>query len=181
MSGMEEKLRGVTKRGSRHGPRAAGPAASDWPAASGSGGGGRGQATPSSSQPAGSAYNRESRRQSSRDGVEPTGQQAPPEHGELLFKVLPSLLIHTSRTKENRWCRDHLFAPTLAAFATGYPPARELFAYARRPGFASAEIHRHGKQKWTIDFACRPTLRCRGQGNLFALVLFLFFFFFFVR
>ncbi|XP_012349015.1 ras-related protein Rab-37 isoform X2 [Apis florea] len=88
MSGMEEKLRGVTKRGSRHGPRAAGPAASDWPAASGSGGGGRGQATPSSSQPA--AYNRESpgRRQSSRDGVEPTGQQAPPEHGELLFKVM---------------------------------------------------------------------------------------------
>ncbi|XP_043787781.1 ras-related protein Rab-37-like isoform X3 [Apis laboriosa] len=92
MSAMEEKLRGVAKRGSRHGPRATGPAASDWPAASGSGGGGRGQATPSSSQPGGSAYNRghesPSRRQSSRDSVEPTGQQAPPEHGELLFKVM---------------------------------------------------------------------------------------------
>lgn len=98
MSAMEEKLRGVTKRGSRHGPRATGPAASDWPAAPGSGGGGRGQAAPSSSQPGGSAHNRghesPSRRQSSRESVEPTGQQAPPEHGELLFKVLPSLLIH---------------------------------------------------------------------------------------
>lgn len=92
MSAMEEKLRGVTKRGSRHGPRATGPAASDWPAAPGSGGGGRSQAAPSSSQPGGSAHNRghesPSRRQSSRESVEPTGQQAPPEHGELLFKVM---------------------------------------------------------------------------------------------
>lgn len=121
MSAMEEKLRGVTKRGSRHGPRATGPAASDWPAAPGSGGGGRGQAAPSSSQPGGSAHNRghesPSRRQSSRESVEPTGQQAPPEHGELLFKVLPSLLIHGATNnsleegkEENRWYRDRLFS-----------------------------------------------------------------------
>ncbi|OAD57831.1 Ras-related protein Rab-26 [Eufriesea mexicana] len=96
MSAMEEKLRGVTKRASRHGPRAAGPVASDWSASSGASGGARGPApaTPSTSQAGGSAFNRPqettgpTRRQSSRDSGDATGQQAPPEHGELLFKVM---------------------------------------------------------------------------------------------
>ncbi|XP_068970267.1 ras-related protein Rab-37-like isoform X2 [Bombus flavifrons] len=96
MNTMEEKLRSMTKRASRHGPRGTGPVASDWSAGSGSASGARGPApaTPSTSQAGGSTFNRPqeatgpTRRQSSRDSIDSTGQQAPPEHGELLFKVM---------------------------------------------------------------------------------------------
>ncbi|XP_017882459.1 ras-related protein Rab-37-like isoform X2 [Ceratina calcarata] len=93
MSTMEEKLRGATKRASRRGQRGTGPAASDWSSEAGSSSGARGPApaTPTSSQ---TAFNRSqetagpTRRQSSRDSFDASSQQAPPEHGELFFKVM---------------------------------------------------------------------------------------------
>ncbi|XP_076755533.1 ras-related protein Rab-37 isoform X3 [Xylocopa sonorina] len=93
MSTMEEKMRGVTKRGSRHGPRGSGPVGFDWSSGAAPGGGARATApaTPSTSQ---QPLNRSqkttgpSRRQSSRDSVDFTGQQAPSEQGELFFKVM---------------------------------------------------------------------------------------------
>ncbi|XP_012142291.1 ras-related protein Rab-37 isoform X2 [Megachile rotundata] len=96
MSSVEEKLRGVTKRGSRHGQRGTGTTASDWSTGARSSGGARGPAptAPSQAQTTGSAFNKPqesmgpTRRQSSRDSFDSTGQQAPPEHGELLFKVM---------------------------------------------------------------------------------------------
>ncbi|XP_043254574.1 ras-related protein Rab-37-like isoform X2 [Colletes gigas] len=95
MSNAEEKLRSVTKR-SRHGSRKTGSAGSDWSSGSGSSGGARGPAQPAPSTPQAStsAFNRSqesmgpTRRQSSRDSVDSTGQQASPDHGELLFKVM---------------------------------------------------------------------------------------------
>ncbi|XP_076627368.1 ras-related protein Rab-37 isoform X2 [Colletes latitarsis] len=95
MSNVEEKLRSVTKR-SRHGSRKTGSAGSDWSSGSGSSGGARGPAQPAPSIPQAStsAFNRSqesmgpTRRQSSRDSVDSTGQQASPDHGELLFKVM---------------------------------------------------------------------------------------------
>ncbi|KZC09647.1 Ras-related protein Rab-26 [Dufourea novaeangliae] len=96
MSATEEKLRTVTKR-SRHGSRGSRPSSSDWSSGTGTSGGGRGtaQPVPTSPQPGSStAFNRSqesmgpARRLSSRDSVDSTGQQAPPEHGELLFKVM---------------------------------------------------------------------------------------------
>lgn len=102
MSTVEEKLRSVTKR-SRHGSRGSKQSSADWSTGPGTSGGARGtaQPVPSSPQASTSAFNRPqepmgpTRRLSSRDSVDSAGQQAPPEHGELLFKVLPSLLIHS--------------------------------------------------------------------------------------
>ncbi|XP_076161432.1 ras-related protein Rab-37 isoform X2 [Ptiloglossa arizonensis] len=95
MSTVEEKLRSVTKR-SRHGSRKTGTASSDWSSGPGTSGGARGpaQPTPTTPQTGVSAFNRSqepmgpTRRQSSRDSVDSTSQQAPPDHGELLFKVM---------------------------------------------------------------------------------------------
>ncbi|XP_053987522.1 ras-related protein Rab-37-like isoform X2 [Hylaeus anthracinus] len=95
MSTVEAKLRSVTKR-SRHGSRKSGSPGGDWSSGPGSSGGARGPTQPASSSPQAStsAFNRSqesmgpTRRQSSRDSVDSTGQQAPPDHGELLFKVM---------------------------------------------------------------------------------------------
>ncbi|XP_076283568.1 ras-related protein Rab-37 isoform X2 [Lasioglossum baleicum] len=94
MSAVEEK-RSVTKR-SRHGSRGSKQPTSDWSSGPGTSGGARGtaQPVPSSPQASTAAFNRSqepmgpTRRLSSRDSVDSTGQQAPPEHGELFFKVI---------------------------------------------------------------------------------------------
>ncbi|CAK9812153.1 Ras-related protein Rab-26 [Anthophora quadrimaculata] len=94
MSTAEGKLPCVTKSMSRHGSRRTGSTGSDWSSGPGNSSGARGPApvTPSTSQGTHSrpleTIQKTARRQSSRDSIDSTGQQASSEHGELLFKVM---------------------------------------------------------------------------------------------
>lgn len=91
MSAVEETLRNVSRR-SRHGPRGGGTTGADWSAAAARG---PAQPTPVAAPAATStAFARPqditgpTRRQSSRDSVDSAGQHTPPDHADLLFKVL---------------------------------------------------------------------------------------------
>ncbi|XP_070512675.1 ras-related protein Rab-37 isoform X2 [Cardiocondyla obscurior] len=95
MSAVEETLRNASRR-SRHGSRSTGTGSSsgaDWSAAAA-----RGPAqptpvaAPASTFPGSSARPQDivgpTRRQSSRDSVDSAGQHTPPDHADLLFKVM---------------------------------------------------------------------------------------------
>ncbi|XP_036142288.1 ras-related protein Rab-37 isoform X2 [Monomorium pharaonis] len=92
MSAVGETLRNVSRR-SRHGPRGSGSGgstgAADWSAAAA-----RGPAQPAPVATSATAFARPqditgpTRRQSSRDSVDPAGQLTPPDHADLLFKVM---------------------------------------------------------------------------------------------
>lgn len=87
MSIVEETLRNVSRR-SRHGTRGGSAgAAADWSAA-----GARGPAQLAPVAASGAPARPQdiagpTRRQSSRDSVDSTGQHTPPDHADLLFKV----------------------------------------------------------------------------------------------
>lgn len=97
MSTVEETLRNVSRR-SRHGTRGSGSSTrADWSASVVRG---PAQPTPVAAPAATStAFARPqditgpTRRQSSRDSVDSAGQHTPPDHADLLFKVLPCPLI----------------------------------------------------------------------------------------
>jgi len=107
MSTVEETLRNVSRR-SRHGTRGSGSSTgADWSAAAARG---PAQPTPVAAPAATStAFARPqditgpTRRQSSRDSVDSAGQHTPPDHADLLFKVLPCFLILASlRARSSR-------------------------------------------------------------------------------
>ncbi|XP_050465959.1 ras-related protein Rab-37 isoform X2 [Cataglyphis hispanica] len=90
MSTVEETLRNVSRRASRHGTRGGSAgAAADWSAA-----GARGPAQPAPVTVPGAPARPQdiagpTRRQSSRDSVDSAaGQHTPPDHADLLFKVM---------------------------------------------------------------------------------------------
>jgi len=99
MNTVEETLRNVSRR-SRHDTRGSGSGSStgaDWSASAVRG---PAQPTPVAAPAATStAFARPqditgpTRRQSSRDSVDSAGQHTPPDHADLLFKVLPCSLI----------------------------------------------------------------------------------------
>jgi hypothetical protein len=99
MSIVEETLRGVSRR-SKHGSRGGTTSGVDWSAA-----GTRGPAQPAptaASATSSTAFSRAqdtaglTRRQSSRESVDSSGQHTPPDHADLLFKVLSCCLIPVS-------------------------------------------------------------------------------------
>ena len=97
MNTVEETLRNVSRR-SKHDTRGSGSSTgADWSASAVRG---PAQPTPVAAPAATStAFARPqditgpTRRQSSRDSVDSTGQHTPPDHADLLFKVLPCPLI----------------------------------------------------------------------------------------
>jgi len=122
MSIVEETFRGVSRR-SKHGSRGGTTGGADWSA---TGTRGPAQPAPTSSATSSAAFSRAqdtaglTRRQSSRESVDSSGQHTPPDHADLLFKVLSrrlipvSLLPFFSRTLARSFAR---LADTLARYA----------------------------------------------------------------